>query len=185
MLAAFGHLHAMEHDSAAREHARTLDLCPIVTGTLPDDIPFDDKTFDLVCLFDVLEHIEQEIHALNRAGGLLKPGGSLLITVPAYAWLWSAHDESHHHHRRYTAAMLRRHAQHTGLIVRRLGYFNSLLFSAIAVWRLCGKASSDAALPPPPLNALLDFLFGLERFVLPFATFPFGLSVIAVLERPR
>jgi len=150
-------------------------------------VPFADGSFDLVCLLDVLEHIEDDGAALARAGRLLKAKGRLLVTVPAYAWLWSAHDESHHHRRRYTQGMLKQRAMAAGLEVRRLGYFNSLLFPLIAGTRIArtlagGAAGSDAALPSPAVNALLTGIFGAERHVIRHGLFPFGTSVMAVLS---
>lgn len=190
MLSAFGHLRAMEYDEQARAIAAALGVCPVSPGGLPVPVHFDDGAFDLVCMLDVLEHIEDDSAALARAGRLLKPTGRLLVTVPAYAWLWSAHDEAHHHHRRYTARMLGQQARSAGLEVTRLGYFNSLLFPLIAGARIArklfgGDEGSDAALPPAAINTVLTGIFGLERHVVPNGLFPFGTSVLAVLSIPQ
>ncbi|MDP2752422.1 MAG: class I SAM-dependent methyltransferase [Rhodocyclaceae bacterium] len=188
MLAAFGRLCAMETDDSARKCANALNICSVAIGELPNTVPYDDATFDLICLFDVLEHIKDDVIALERVKRLLKPGGRLLITVPAYAWLWSAHDESHHHKRRYTAATLKRRAIHAGLTVMRIGYFNTLIFPVIATIRLIRLRTtsvSDAKIPQAPINTMLKMLFALERFVVPFVFFPFGTSVIAVLEHSK
>lgn len=187
MLATFGHLRAMEYDEQARSMAAALGICQVSRGGLPDSAPFDDGTFDLVCLLDVLEHIEDDCGALARAARLLKPSGRLLVTVPAYAWLWSAHDEAHHHRRRYTSGLLGLQARTAGLAVSRLGYFNTLLFPLIVATRIARKLAgrddgSDASLPPPSLNALLSGIFALERHAMRSMLFPFGTSVIAVLS---
>lgn len=190
MLAAFGHLRAMEYDESARGIAESLGICPVSLGGLPEPVPFDDGMFDLICLLDVLEHISDDGAALTRARRLLKPSGRLLVTVPAYAWMWSAHDAAHHHYRRYTAEMLGQRAQAAGLVVSRLGYFNSLLFPLIAAARIANKLAggnevSNAALPPPPINSMLSAIFGLERHVVRDMLFPFGTSVMAVLSAPQ
>ena len=190
MLAGFGQLHAMEYDDVARGIAESLGVCPVLAGGLPEPVPFDEGRFDLVCLLDVLEHIADDEAALRRIGRLLKPSGRLLVTVPAYAWLWSGHDQAHHHHRRYTAEMLRQRAEAAGLTVSRPGYFNSLLFPLIAAIRILQKLTgrdggSDAALPPRPINTLLAGLFGCERHIVPRALLPFGTSVMAVLAVRR
>ncbi|MCX5875940.1 MAG: class I SAM-dependent methyltransferase [Deltaproteobacteria bacterium] len=190
MLARFGRLCAMEYDVEARAIAASLGICPVAAGGLPDPVPFEDGQFDLICLLDVLEHIEDDLAALMRASKLLDPAGRLLVTVPAYAWLWSTHDEAHHHFRRYTVKSVRKLANAAGLSVYRLGYFNSLMFSLIAGARLLQKAvgknaGSDAALPASFVNQLLTGLFGLERHIAPRTLFPFGTSVLAVLgKRP-
>ena len=192
MLARFGRLQAMEYDADARAFAAGLGVCAVAAGGLPDALPYADASFDLVCLLDVLEHVQDDRAALASAARLLKPGGRLLITVPAYAWLWSGHDSAHGHHRRYTAGTLRAAAEFVGLLAQRLGYFNTLLLPLIALARGIGKLrgagaganpSSDAALPPAPLNALLAGIFGLERLVAVHALFPAGTSVLAVLGR--
>lgn len=187
MLATFGHLYAMEYDEHARSIAAALGVCPVSQGALPEPVPFDDGTFDLVCLLDVLEHINDDNAALARAARLLKPSGRLLVTVPAYAWLWSTHDGAHNHQRRYTSKLLRHRARTAGLAVDRLGYFNTLLFPMIAAARLGrkltgGHEGSDALLPSPPINALLAGIFGLEQHVVRNKLFPFGTSVMAVLS---
>lgn len=198
MLSAFGRLSAMECDDHARAIAANLGICPIVAGGLPEPIPvsLQDGHFDLVCLLDVLEHIDDDRAGLARARRWLKPSGRLLVTVPAYAWLWSAHDDAHHHRRRYTSGMLRQRARESGLAVARLGYFNSLLFPLIAAIRMAkkrggrqqghqgqeGQEGSDAAMPSARINALLSGVFGLERYVVPKTLFPFGTSVMAILS---
>lgn len=192
MLSGFGRLQAMEYDDHARAIAADLDICPIVAGGLPEPIPIslDDAYFDLVCLLDVLEHIDDDTAGLARARRLLKPSGRLLVTVPAYAWLWSAHDDAHHHRRRYTSGMIQQRARESGLAVARLGYFNSLLFPLIAAIRVGKKLiggqdwheGSDAAMPSARINALLSGIFGLERHLAPRMLFPFGTSVLALLS---
>lgn len=189
LLARFGELHAVESDAAARRAAQALRICDVQPGALPDDVPGAERSFDLVCLLDVLEHVDDDRAALACAARLLKPGAALLLTVPAYAWLWSAHDEAHEHRRRYRARELRTLAAQCGLGVQRLGYVNSLLFPAIAAVRLAGKAlgrtpASDAALPRPLANRVLRAVFGAERHVVPYALFPAGTSVLAVLRAP-
>lgn len=188
MLAPFGQLQAMEYDAAARSVAASLGICPVRAGELPSRIPYPEGSFDLVCLLDVLEHIPDDIPALRACGALLHPDGRLLLTVPAYQWLWSAHDISHHHQRRYTATRLRKVAEAAGLQVLRVGYFNTLLFPLIAGVRLLrklglgsGDADSDATMPGASVNKVLQWAFGLERLVVAHRLFPFGTSVMAVL----
>jgi SAM-dependent methyltransferase len=189
MLASFGQVQAMEYDDHARTIATNLSGITIAPGGLPEPVPFNDERFDLVCLLDVLEHIKEDTAALTRAKQLLKPSGYLLVTVPAYTWLWSAHDNSHHHQRRYTTGMLRQRAVEAGLAVHRLGYFNTLLFPLIAGLRGVRKLvdnsgdDSDAAMPSPVANTLLTRIFGFERHLVRHCLFPFGTSVLAVLSR--
>jgi SAM-dependent methyltransferase len=189
MLARHGQLRAMETDPMARELAASLGICPVLPGALPTPHPFADATCDLACLFDVLEHIEDDRGALRAVARLLKPGGRILLTVPAYNWLWSAHDESHHHQRRYNRQTLAATIAAAGLEPIRLGYFNTLLFPLIATIRSLQKitgrhGSSDASLPASWINTLLRQLFALERYLVDKALFPFGTSLLAVLKKP-
>lgn len=186
MLRQHGALCAMEYDATARDMAANLGVCAVEAGGLPEPVPFADGGFDLICLLDVLEHIEADSAALARVARLLKPGGRVLLTVPAYGWLWSVHDTAHHHHRRYTADSVRRVARSAGLMAYRVGYFNSLLFPLIAGVRMLGRMlvrpeHSDTAMPNRWLNGLLRAVFSCERHWVARCGFPFGVSVIAVL----
>ncbi len=188
MLARFGQLLAMESHPEARAYAASLNVCPVVSGALPYQLPFESQPFDLVCLLDVLEHIYDDVAALTQAGKLLTPNGRLLVTVPAYQWLWSSHDVLHHHHRRYTAGLLASKLGAAGLAVVRIGYFNTLLFPAITLVRIargCFNQSdaSDTKMPGPMVNAVLEKLFALEQHLVSRALCPFGTSVLAVIKQ--
>ncbi|HVE85072.1 MAG TPA: hypothetical protein VND93_19610, partial [Myxococcales bacterium] len=117
----------------------------------------------------------------------LAPGGALACTVPAYQFLWSRHDELNHHCRRYTAPLLRRHLEEGGFRMAWSSYFNTLLFPPIAAVRLVrklvperGGGGSDLEETAGPLNRALQALFSAERFVVPRARLPFGVSLIAL-----
>lgn len=195
MLSGFGRLWAFELNEYARETAREkagglgvrLDA-----GRLPGDIPFDGERFDLICLFDVLEHVEDDAGALAALSGRLAPGGRILLTVPAGPWLYGAHDRFLGHHRRYSASTLGAAAKRAGLRRTRISHFNTLLFApaaAVRVWEKTlgrGKKYEEAnRIPPAPLNALLRTMFAAERVPLRFLDFPFGLSLFAVLEQAK
>lgn len=181
MLRRFGEVAAMETDDAARAIAleKTGGRFDIRPGRCPDRIPFAGQRFDLVCMIDVLEHIDQDVATLLALRGLLAPGGRVLVTVPANPWMWSQHDEFLHHKRRYTAAELREKALQARLEVSLLTYFNTLLFPLAATARLLNVEGS--AVPPAPLNRLLQAVFSAERFVAGRVALPFGVSLLAVL----
>ncbi|NJD07396.1 MAG: class I SAM-dependent methyltransferase [Methylococcaceae bacterium] len=191
MLAAFGSVSALEMDQYAREFAtaKTGGSVDIRDGRLPDRIPFENSRYDLVCLFDVLEHVDDDRAALAAIRPLVKPGGHLLLTVPAYRWLWGKHDEKLHHQRRYTAKELARRAIETGWTVRKLSYFNTLLFPLAAVGRLADKLNPGgealgSSTPAPFVNELLFRLFSAEQYLLPRLDLPFGVSLVALLTHP-
>lgn len=186
MLKGFGRLDALEVDGEARALACTRLGRAVGDAPLPDLPGVPDGSYDLVALLDVLEHVDNRAESLRSIARKLKPHGKILITVPAYQWLWSAHDLAHHHKLRYSKKGLRRDAEAAGLKVRKLGFFNSLLFPVAAAVRLlgklAGKTSGDDQLPPRPLNALFEKIFGLERHLIGRMPFPAGVSLFALLS---
>ena len=189
MLGRFGHVEASELDPVARGLASERLGRPVVEAALPDLSMFPADSYDLVALLDVLEHVPDDKGSLQAIYQRLKPGAALLLTVPINPWMWSAHDVAHHHHRRYRKHEIRKLAEQAGFAIELLSPFNSLLFPPIAAVRLAGKLTgrddSDDALPSAPVNKLLDTVFGLERGLIGRVPMPFGVSLVAVLRRPR
>lgn len=189
MLSSFGQVSALEMDATARAIAaqKTGEHFDIRAGSCPADIPFKGEKFDLVCLFDVLEHIDEDVATLTAMQSLLADGGRILLTVPAYRWLWSAHDEFLHHKRRYCAAELASKVSAAGLRVEKISYFNTLLFPLAAAVRLKDRllnspSASGTLIPPAPINTVLRSIFSAERFLLGRLPLPFGVSLCAVLR---
>ncbi len=187
MLGQFGQVEATELNAAARKIATERLGRRVRSAALPDLSMFDAETFDLVALLDVLEHVADDEAALNAIRTLIKPGGKLLVTVPANPWMWTAHDAAHHHHRRYRKRALKAVALRAGFAIDLLSPFNSLLFPPIAAVRLLGKVtgreSADDAQPPKGANAVLRTIFGLERGLIGRVPMPFGVSLVAILRR--
>ena len=190
MLSHYGSVTAVEMDDSARMIAAEKTGKNFVAGHLPDGLPEFDRKFDLVCMFDVLEHVEKDHAALETIAGLLAPGGRLVLTVPAHQWLWSHHDEVLHHFRRYSRKSLADVLQTAGYDVRRLTFTNSALFPAAAAARLLDRglskdresASSGSDIPPGVANAAMKALFRSERHVLGRLDLPMGLGLLAVAE---
>lgn len=192
MLAGFGEVHALEMDANARAiiSRKTNDRYDVRAGHLPDEIPFRDQRFDLICMFDVLEHVDRDTEALAALKPLLKENGRILLTVPAYQWLWSAHDEFLHHQRRYSGAELRGKISAAGFHPLKFSHYNAILFPLAAAVRLKDKLLGSAkisgtAIPSAPVNRLLQHLFGAERFFLRYLNFPFGVSLLCVLRSAK
>lgn len=186
MLRRFGRLDAVEVDGEARALASRRLGHKVGDAPLPGLAGIADATYHLIALLDVLEHVDGDRMALASIARKLAPGGRILVTVPAYQWMWSAHDVAHHHKRRYSKRGLRAAAEAAGLEVRRIGYFNSLLFPLAAAVRLAGKAvgkkESDDKVPPRPLNRLFQAIFGLERHLVGRVSLPAGVSIFALLS---
>ena len=191
MLSQFGDVVGAELDDSAAQLARDRGIAPIIRGELPDTLPFAAESFDCISMLDVLEHIPDDANALRAVHDLLAANGKLLLTVPAFPFLWGAHDVAHHHQRRYRAAPLRALLQQSRFDIQHLSYCNSWLFPPAVAVRLLrkwlggniGTAGTELALPPAPLNWVLATLFASERHVLNHGRFPFGVSLIALASK--
>jgi SAM-dependent methyltransferase len=188
MLAGFGRVNAFEPDGPSRQYVGDrLGLKP-AEGFLPDQVPYKPASFDAVCAFDVVEHVEDDRGSVAALAELVAPGGYLVVTVPAYQWMWSAHDEVHHHKRRYTKGEILRIVRDAGLEPVKASYFNAVLFPLAAGVRMAKRLaridSADDKLPSAPLNTLFRKIFSAEARWLTRHDLPFGLSVIIIGRRP-
>lgn len=169
-------------------YADTQIKSSIIYGKFPD-INIKRK-YDLITFFDVLEHIEDDATALHEAYNLLKPGGVIMITVPAFQSLWTKHDEMYHHYRRYNSKQLKNMISSlNGLRIERISYFNFILFPFIYIFRIVKKHikyddyTSDFYRYPPIINSLLTAVLAIEAFLIKFIQFPFGLSLICTIRK--
>ena len=172
---------------------QAIDFCrrrglTAVTAAGIEALPFGDGEFDLILATDVLEHVERDDVAVAELRRVASPGAVLVVTVPAYRWLWSQHDDSHHHLRRYTARALRARLAAAGWRPVLLTYFNSLLLPPIALVRLlAGRRSrgrTDYQLTSGALNRVLELpMRGEAALIARGMRFPAGVS-IGVVCRP-
>jgi SAM-dependent methyltransferase len=169
--------------------ARERGCGEVIAGSVLD-MPFPSDSFDLAVTLDVIEHLEDDLGALQEMRRVVAPGGALLVTVPAYPWLWSGHDVINHHHRRYTRRSLQRVAERAGWAQMRTTYFNSLLLPVAIVLRVLDRfnqktteSSLDLWVPPQPFNWLLERPLALESAVIGHGgRIPAGLSLLAVFR---
>lgn len=188
-LARHGTVTGVELSDTSIDLARARGAGEVIAGSVLE-MPLDGDSFDLSVCLDVIEHLEDDLGALRELRRVLAPGGSLLVTVPAYQWLWSGHDEVNHHHRRYTRRSLQRVAEQAGWDQMRTTYFNSLLLPAAIVLRVLDRfsrktteSSLDLWVPPEPLNWLLERPLTLEAGLIGRGgRIPAGLSLLAVFR---
>ncbi|TKD53161.1 class I SAM-dependent methyltransferase [Sphingomonas baiyangensis] len=187
MLARFGNVEAIEIDAAARAIAAERLGQPVGDAPLPELPGVARGAYDMVAVLDVIEHVGDDVAALRGIAETLKPGGCILIAVPAHRWMWSAHDVVNHHHRRYSKASLDAAIRAAGLTHQGLRWCNSLLFplavGARLAGRLTGRDDSDDSPPPAPVNRLFEAVFGLERHLIGRVPMPMGLSLLTIARR--
>ena len=186
MLSRFGSVSGFEFDRAALAAAASLGIGSVASGSLPNGIPFANGTFDVIGLFDVLEHLDAPVESLATLASRLTKTGAIVLTVPANPWLWGPHDVRHQHHRRYTDATLREHLSSAGLRVEYISHVNSLLLPLAIVQRIServfGYSASDL-MPSRTINEALFRIWRAERAWIPRWSSPVGLSLLAIARR--
>jgi SAM-dependent methyltransferase len=167
---------------------------------LAENLPFDDESFDLVALFDTVEHIDDELGVLRECYRVCAPGGHLVVTVPAFMWLWSNNDVLNDHKRRYTTKQLKEVMAKAGFETKRATYNNFFVFpmaAAMILLRRGTEAEPDLASPhfddeayqvemepaPPLLNTILTGVTWTESQVLRWLNLPVGTSIISIARK--
>jgi SAM-dependent methyltransferase len=154
-------------------------------------LPFREETFDVVAAFDVVEHCEPETTAVAELARVLRPGGRMLVSVPAYQWAWSDHDVRAGHHRRYTRRRLVEALEREGLRVERATYAFALVFPLFVAERAGRRlrppapGASRLPQPVPVVDRLLRGLCRLEARLLARRDLPFGSSVLVAAVKPE
>ncbi len=193
VLERYGRVTGVDLAAEAIELARHRGLRRLARGSV-GALPLADASFDLVTSFDVLYHlaVEDDRAAFAELHRVLRPGGVLLIRLPAYDWLRGAHDRAVHTRHRYTRGELTSRLGEAGFAVEHTSYANFLLFPLAPAKRLLERHSdsdggglADLWQPPTPINRALDTLLGLEAGPASRFGLPWGLSVYAVGRRVR
>jgi len=194
-LTPYGEVYGIELDPSAADVAQARRRGEVQIGRL-EQLPWEDGRFDLITCLDVIEHTPDDRVTLRELRRVSRPGGFLLVTVPAYQGLWSMHDVANHHYRRYSRPRLRAAARDAGWRVVRMTSFNGLLLAPAAAVRLAERRrlreldpdsdyKPELTLGPEWLNSLLEQPLRLEaRWLASGRTMPAGLSLLAVFENP-
>lgn len=180
--------------SDASEEALRFSKSRGTTGLVRSDLeslPFRASSFDVVTALDVLEHVDNDLAAMDELLRVTRTGGVLVITVPAYGFLWSEHDEALHHRRRYAASELRNKLTNAGFEVERITYYITFLFFPILFMRFAQSLSKKSIhaktshiILPRWLNSLLVGILAFERLLLNWINFPFGVSIVCLARKP-
>lgn len=198
-LSRYGQVRGVEIDArpaaVARQRGYSVDL-----GDAGRGLAYPDAAFDIVTALDVIEHNRDDLSLLREACRVLKPGGYLVITTPAFMWLWSYNDVLNAHVRRYDIPELRAKLQDAGFEVWRISYNNFFVFPIAAALILLRRAGGhkprlqshhlsaeayqvEMEPAPPLLNAALTAVGWLEAHVLRRVNLPIGTSIIAIARK--
>lgn len=184
-LSEFGQAYGMDPSPEAAKYCSERGLCITLGSGM--ELPYRDETFGTVLALDVIEHVEDDVAILREVRRVLKPGGVVIITVPALPWLWSDHDVVNHHYRRYVRKTLHRAERRAGLKPVKTSYYNSLLLPLAVtrkvLHRFNGTGDHLESLPGPA-NGLLRGILEAERPMIRRMDMPLGASLVSTARRP-
>ena len=192
LLSRTGSTWAVDTSATAAAFVKRRGFTKIAVGSATE-LPFGDRSFDVVTAFGVIEHVEEDDRMLEEMLRVARPGGHTLIVTSAHRWLWSVHDDRVHHVRRYRRGELRERVARAGWRVERLSYVNAALFPPVAVVRLLQRVlprandesgMSGFGMPPRPLNRALARLLSVEGSFLEHMDLPMGVGLICRAARP-
>jgi SAM-dependent methyltransferase len=192
MLSKFGEVTSLEYDEFCCKFLKEKTGIEAVNASLTD-LPFEDDSYDIICAFDVIEHIEDDIKAIEEIHRVLKLNGKYFLTVPAFQSLWSNHDVINHHFRRYRKNQFNKLIVNNKLKIKYSTYFNFWLFIPISIVRFIlnnipRKKNSDSTGSDNEImqsskivNGILYRIFYSEKFLLKLnIKFPFGVSILTI-----
>ncbi len=192
-LTTYGRAVGLDWGAVAAKYARARASVPVLRGDVTT-LPFKTGSIDLITAFDLVEHITDDQQCARELARVCKPGGYLMVTVPAYPWMWGRQDTINHHKRRYRGAEFAELFRQQGLEIRRFTYINTFLFPVVAAVRLFRRfvpeaegteLVSDFTMNKPGLvNSLLGKLFGAEALLIRRWNLPVGVSLLCVARKP-
>ena len=178
--------YGLDLSQEAVDYCKRRGITTVMRGSL-NALPFDAGRFEGLIAVDVLEHLDDDIGALDELFRVARPGGILIATVPAYQFLWSRRDEQLHHKRRYTLRDFRSRIARAGFLPVKATYLNPQLFLPLLALVLLGRTKReghtlkvDYGLVPGPMNRLITAIGRLESSILARVSIPVGTSIAVV-----
>jgi SAM-dependent methyltransferase len=191
ILEEYGKVFGIERSTEAIGFLKKRGLSDIACADARESLPFSNDTFSAVTCLDVLEHVDDDEFLLSEMYRVCKPGGNLVITVPAFQLFWSPHDVALHHRRRYTKRQMLGRIKDTQCRILKATYYNMILALPIMGFRKLKSSlafgtfsQSDFFIRLPEfLNKFLATLFKLEIRLLRYFDYPFGVSLLVILQK--
>lgn len=185
----YGQVTGLDFSPDALSYCQSRQLQELICGNA-EILPIQSGSYDVILTLDIIEHLDNDRQALSEIFRALKPGGTLIIFVPAFQFLWSFQDEISHHKRRYTIGELKEKILSTKFELKKLTYVNSLLFPVVwfgrAILKLFPnsfKITSESQMNPAWMNGILYYIFLSELPLLRYMNFPFGVSILCVCKK--
>lgn len=177
----------LDHSFQALTFIKEKGNSPLLAGDL-NHLPLKKESVGLIIAMDVFEHLEQDETGIVECYRVLKKGGWLFLTVPAFRFLWGVQDEVTGHKRRYSIKGIRNVLRQQGFDIFRSSYFNFFLFFPILITRrmmelLKCRTESENKINHPLINVILKAIFSLEPHFLKYISFPFGVSILCVARK--
>jgi SAM-dependent methyltransferase len=191
VMSKYGTAVSTDFSEEALQFSKTRGVGDLVRSSV-ETLPFKHNAFDVVTALDVLEHVDDDLKALDQLRRIMKENALLVITVPAYGFLWSEHDEALHHRRRYAASELRNKLTRAEFEVERISYYITILFFPIlfmrflqSIFKKSVHAKTSHIILPRWLNSFLVWILAVERFFLRWVNLPFGVSLVCLARKRR
>lgn len=179
----------IDNNKCAIEYCKNKGLSNVRHGELPNLENVPDESIDLFLLFDVLEHVEDDKLSIEVLRNKLKPNGYILLTVPAFSFLWSQHDKDFHHKRRYNLKQIEKILTDCEFKIIKGCYLYFMLFPIILIARLLKKVfkkysgADDFQLNNSFLNKIIIKLLSIEIKLLKIFNYPFGSSILLLVKK--
>jgi len=183
----YGSVVGLDFSGEALGFAKLRSRTPLIRASA-DNLPIKNGCINMLCAFDILEHIDDDMAALREFYRVLNAEGYLILTVPAFRSLWSGHDIAVHHKRRYSKDELIESLLSSGFQIERISYWNFLLFPLVALIRLVKRnrveeISTDLQPTPYLINSILIRILKLEALLIGRWRPPFGVSIVSVCKK--
>jgi SAM-dependent methyltransferase len=159
----------------------------LITGDI-NRLPLKTKSIGLIIAMDILEHLDDDSSGIIESFRILSDGGILIVTVPAFKFLWGIQDIVTGHKRRYSRREIMNKLKAAGFDILKSSYFNFFLFFPILIARriiqLLGlKIRSENEVNSPSLNFIFKAVFSLEPYLLKYFSFPIGVSILCIARK--